>query len=108
MRRRRQQRIPRRLAVVVGVGVDEPRGHEQAVGIELASALPDVVTDGDDPPSLDSDIGPTRRRAGPVDHRAVSDDQVSAHCSRPFRLPRPNAASICGRRTALRTGYRSM
>ena len=38
MRRRGQQRVPRRLAVVVGVGIDEPRGDQQAVGIELAAA----------------------------------------------------------------------
>ena len=107
MRRRGQQRVPRRLAVVVGVGIDEPRGDEQAVGIELAAALGDVVTDGDDPPSLDGDIGAPRRRARPVDHRAVSDNHVSAHCSCPFRLPRPNAASPCGRRTTLRTACRS-
>ncbi len=87
MRRRGQQRIPGGLAVVVGVGVDEPRGHQQAIGIELATALGDVVTDCDDPLPLDGDIGPTRRSARPVDHRAVSDDQISAHCFTSIQAP---------------------
>ena len=38
--RRREQRVPRDLAVEVGVRVDEPRGDEQPVGVDLPRAPP--------------------------------------------------------------------
>ena len=37
-RRRRDERVPGDLAVEVGVDVDEARGDEQAVGVDLAVA----------------------------------------------------------------------
>ena len=44
VRGRGQQRVPGGLAVVVGVGIDEAGGHQQAVGVDLAAPRADVVT----------------------------------------------------------------
>ena len=63
----------------MGVGIDEPRGHQQAVGVELASTPADVVADLGDPITLDGDVGPPQRAAGAVDQGAVSNHQIGGH-----------------------------
>ena len=59
--RRRQLDVPRRLAVVVGVDVDEPGRDEGAVGVELAAAAPVDVADGGDDAVVDGDVGRAHR-----------------------------------------------
>ena len=74
--RRRQERIPRDLPVVVGVDVDEAGRHQRTVGIDhLASRALDA-TDVGDGAIGDGDIGGLGRCAGAVDDRAPLDHEV--------------------------------
>ena len=79
-RRGRQERIPGHLAVVVGVGVDEARCHEQARRVDDFGGVADQrlveVADGFDPVADDADVGSLRRRADPVVHRPATNHQV--------------------------------
>src|SRR4029453_10855465 len=55
--RRREQRVPRDLTVVVRVYIDETGRDREAVGVELlAPALLDVADFSDDP-TVDRDVG---------------------------------------------------
>ena len=60
MRRGGQERIPGGLAVVVGVGIDESRRHQQAARVELAPPRSDVVAHLGDAVARHGDVGPTR------------------------------------------------
>ena len=59
--RRCQLDVPRRLAVVVGVDVDEAGCDELAVGVELAAAACVDVSDSGDHAVVDRDVGRTYR-----------------------------------------------
>ena len=72
----RDERVPGRLAVIVGVDVDETRRDHQARRIDLAPALAELGADGGDPAVLHGDIGHAARRAGAVENGSVSDDEV--------------------------------
>ena len=82
-RRRDHALVPRGLAVVVGVDVDEAGRDEQAVGVDrarrpLPSTRPTSVTT----PSSMATSAVRGRRAGAVDDGAAADDQVVlAHAS---------------------------
>ena len=65
--------IPRHLAVVVGMDVDESRRHEQARRVEHTSGLPLTITDRDDAAVGDGDIGATRGRPGAVHNGTAAD-----------------------------------
>ena len=72
--------VPRGLAVVVGVDVDEARRDERAVGVDLAVAprrRPSPTSTMR--PSLIGDVGRARRRARAVDDRAAADHEVERH-----------------------------
>src|SRR5690606_18724408 len=80
------------LRVVVGVGVDEARAHDQAVGVELlggglveAGGLLVAVDHGGDAPAGHPDVAPAPRRAGAVDDRGPPDDEIE-HVVPPTRF----------------------
>ena len=82
--------VPGRLAVVVGVDVDEAGRHERAVGVEdLTGRLVDRA-DLDHEAVSHGDVGGVRRRAGPVHDRPTLDEDVQHRAS---RLPRRSAQS---------------
>jgi hypothetical protein len=64
------------LGVVVGVGVDDPRGHHQALGVELGGRLLGELADGHDLAVTDPDVGLPGRSAGAVDNQAVADGVI--------------------------------
>ncbi len=74
--RRGDLRVPGGLAVVVGVDVDEARGHHAAVGIDLASRLSVDLTDGNDALAIYGDVARPCRGASAVDDGGVADDEI--------------------------------
>ncbi len=98
MRRGREPRIPRCLAVVVRVRIDEPRRHEESVGVYLAATLPDVIADRDDPVALYRDVAPSltvlqcrqrrRRFESPDPRSSMSNVHSATHRPAPDRLAR--------------------
>src|SRR5262249_48899432 len=73
---RREQRIPHRLAVVMGMHVDPARRDEQAIGIDLAPRRSLLAAHGSNAIVLDRDIAAERRLAGPIDDGAAANDDV--------------------------------
>src|SRR5204863_341213 len=71
------QRVPRDLAVVVGVEIDEPGRDEQAVGVDgaVGAALVEAAHAGDDA-VVDGHVGRAGVAAGAVDDRAAADHEV--------------------------------
>ena len=65
-RRRREVRIPQRLAIVVRVYVDPARREQQAVGVDFAFALAEVFSHFRKFSVIDRDIGDALWRAGAV------------------------------------------
>ena len=74
--RRAQHVVPRRLSVVVGVGIDVTRRHDQPEGVDLAATPPVDATDLDDRAAGHRDVGDAERRARPVHHRASTDHHI--------------------------------
>ena len=75
-RRRREPAVPRRLAVVMGVNVDEPGRDQRAVGVDLPCRPGADPTDLGDHAPVDRDVGRERLAPTPVDDRSSPDDQV--------------------------------
>ena len=71
--RRAGRRVPRQLGVVVGVEVDEPGAttHPSA-SISRSAGSSTSPTATTRPPSY-PDVGPSARRAGPVDHQSAAE-----------------------------------
>ena len=90
--RRREQRVPGDLPVVVGVHVDEAGRDREAGGVELlATGLVDGADRGD-AAVVDGDVGRRRATTPAVDHGSVPDHQI-VHGSpltsfRPYSRPR--------------------
>ena len=80
---RRRGRVPEQLGVVVGVRVDDPRRHHQALGVELGGPAVGDLADRHDPAVLHADVGPPGGASGAVDDPAVADDVVE-HGLRPL------------------------
>jgi hypothetical protein len=100
-RRRDHALVPRGLAVVVGVDVDEAGGDQQAVGVDRAPGGAVDLADGGDHPVGDGDVGGAGRGTGAVDDGAAADDQVMrAH----GRLPLGGRGAARRRRAAARCG----
>ena len=77
-------RVPGRLAVIVGVDIDEARRDQQPLGVDLLAASSSDHTDGGDLAVLDGDVRFARAGARAVRHRAAAHDQiVFRHCSLP-------------------------
>ena len=78
--RRREQRVPGDLAVVVGVDVDEARRDQQAVGVDVrraaASSSSPGVADLGDAAVVDGDVGGPGVGTGAVDQRAAADHEL--------------------------------
>jgi hypothetical protein len=72
--------VPGRLAVIVGVDVDEARRHDEAPGVDLLAARARHATDGGYAAFLDRDVALAWLAAGAVDDGAVADDEVESGC----------------------------
>ena len=64
----------------MGLDVDEAGRHDQPHGIDHARGigLLGVGADGDDALASDRNIGPYRRAAGPVNHLAAANEDVTS------------------------------
>ena len=97
--RRGHLRIPRDLAVVVGVDVHPAGGEEKTVGIEPAPARAAVPSNRGDAAVIDGHVPGARGPARAIDDDRVTDDQV-VHGSSPVLDPRPGRVVGATRRTA--------
>ena len=73
---RRHFGIPGRLAVVMGVDVDEARRDRKAAGVDFLAALCCDGANGRDQAVVDGYVADKGRGAGAIDDRAVADDHV--------------------------------
>ena len=71
-----QVRIPGRLAVIMGVDVDEARRDQQALGVDLLGGAAGHLADGGDLAVLHGDVGLVQRSAGAVGQSAAAHDQI--------------------------------
>ena len=85
--RRRQVGIPRDLAVIVRVDVDEAGCHQQTRGIDLVAATPGDGADRTDAVPVDRNVSLPWRGAGAVDDHAPTDHQIVISHSRSPLLP---------------------
>jgi len=72
-------RVPHHLRVEVGVAIDEPGGHDVALGVDLGAAALADAADRGDPVTDDADVGAVCTEARAVHDRAVPDDEVEIH-----------------------------
>ena len=70
--------VPEHLGVVVGVDVDESRGHHLTGGVQFGRPR-QPVADGRDAAVADGDIGPPAGHSAPVDQRPAPYDDVTVH-----------------------------
>jgi len=87
--RRLQNVVPGDLAVVVGVDVDPPRGHERPVGLDDLPGRFGDHPDLDDPAVPDSDVGRVRRTTTAVHDGSALDgyiEHISPLSTGPCRL----------------------
>jgi hypothetical protein len=77
--RRLQPVVPRRLAVVVGVDVDETRRDECAGRVDLATPAAVDLADLDDAIAADRHVGGALWRARTVDHGPAANHEVERH-----------------------------
>ena len=90
--RRLEGVVPRDLAVVVGMEIEEAGGDDRAVGVDLPAAPSVDRTDLDDGVAVDGDVAGERRGSGAVDDGAASNDDVEhGHAPRVVRRLRPVA-----------------
>ena len=81
-RRRRQHRVPGRLAVVMGVDIDPAGRDQQAVRVDLALRRPGLAADRGDPAAIDRNVAGKGFAPGAVDDGAAANDDV-VHGFRP-------------------------
>jgi hypothetical protein len=74
--RRCGRRVPEQLGVVVGVGVDEPGGDHEALGVEHLGGVVAHLAHRHDPPVPHPDVGPAAGRTRPVDHRRPTNHEI--------------------------------
>ena len=60
----------------MGVDVDEARGHEQPVRVDLAAPRTDVVSERGDAVAVDREIGDPGGATGTIHEVAVADHQI--------------------------------
>ena len=78
--------VPHHLGIHVGVGVDEARGHHQAVGVDVhRRGRPRDRPDLDDPSVRDAHVGAIPGRTRAIDNRAASNHQIVCHATSPIR-----------------------
>ena len=85
---RRQQRIPARLGIEVGVKINEPRRNHVALCVDLAVPRVIDLADLGDGAAVDRDIAGEGFRTGAVDNVAAPDDEIVGHCVFPIALVR--------------------
>ena len=74
--RRRQIRVPRDLAVVVSVDVDEAGRDEQTGRVDFAPRRASLAADRSDLAAIDSDVADEAGLAGAVDDFSIADYEV--------------------------------
>ncbi len=74
--RGREQRVPHRLPIVMGVHVDPAGRHQQSIGVDLAPRRPLLAADRRDPAAGYRDVAGEGGRARPVDDAAAANDDV--------------------------------
>src|SRR4029079_7024672 len=100
--------VPRDLAVVVGVEVEEAGGDDGTVGVDLVSSAPVDRSDLDDRVAVERDVAGERRRAGAVDDGAASNHDVEhGHAPRVVRRLRAAIGSRAGSSNASSAETRS-
>ena len=72
----RHMAVPDRLAVIMGMDVDETRGHQLADGVDLLAPLRQVGADRRNPPILYAEIGGITGTSRAVDNGAAANDEV--------------------------------
>ena len=75
-RRWRQDRIPRRLPVIVGMHIDPPGCYQGAVRIDLPMSGADVSAGDRDAPAVDREVSRVSRTARAIDDGAITNDCV--------------------------------
>ena len=76
---RRKQRIPGRLAIVVGVNVDPTGRDDRTGGVDLARCLAADLAGRRDSTVADRQVTLKRVFTSPVDEGPIADDQI-VHC----------------------------
>ena len=74
--RRREFAVPGRLAVIVGMDIDEAGRHQRAGRVDLAPARPGPAAGLGDAPAIDRDIAGEGLASRAVDDRAAANDQI--------------------------------
>ena len=68
-------------SVVMRMGVDEPWGQRQAVGVDIAVGfVVSQVADSDDAVADDRYIRFEPQGPKAIEYRCIPDDQIAAHC----------------------------
>ena len=73
---RRELVVPGRLAVIVGVDIDEAGRHQRAGRVDLAPAGPGLAAGLGDAPAIDRDIAGEGIASRAVEDRAAANDQI--------------------------------
>ena len=73
---RRQLAVPGRLAVIVGVDIDEAGRHQRACGVEFAPARPRLAAGLRDASVRDRNVAGEGLASRTVDDRAAANDQI--------------------------------
>ena len=89
--RRRQQRVPHRLAVVMGVHVDPAGRDHEAGGVDVAPGRALLAADRRDAAARDRHVAGESRLAGAIDDGAAANDDV-VHGSRSWLRPGNDAS----------------
>ncbi len=74
--RRRHFGIPCRLAVIVGVDVDEARRDDLAARVDFLAPRCQILAHRNDAVAVDRDVGDERRAARAIDDRAAANHQI--------------------------------
>ena len=72
----REPRVPGRLAVIMGVDIDEAGDRKQAVRVDLAPARPRLAAGLGEAPAVDGDIAGEGRLAGAVNDARAANNRV--------------------------------
>ena len=72
----REDRVPGRLPVIMGVDIDPAGCDQQSVGRDLAPRRPRLAADRGNAPAINCNVAAKGRPAGPVDDRAAPNDDV--------------------------------
>src|SRR5262245_62794071 len=99
--------IPDRLAIVVGMDVDEARRDDAILGINLFRPAAIEAPDGGDARAADRHVALAPCGSGSVDDHAVADDEIEAraHRSSPVSSPLTSLSSIDRKSTRLNSSH---